>query len=86
MIAEDIKFAELEQLLLSLNFIELPTTGSHKVYEYPSLGTLVVLPGYEQQANVRTMHLVAVRNILDANGLMDRDIFNHFLEKVIRSR
>lgn len=82
MIIRDIKFAELEKLLLSIGFVEVPTTGSHKVYEYPPLGTLVVLPGYEQQANVRTMHLVAVRKILDENGLMDRNMFTSFLEKV----
>lgn len=82
MIVRDVKFAELEQLLLSIGFVEVPTAGSHKVYEYSPLGTLVVLPGYEQQANVRTMHLVAVRKILDENGLMDRDMFTSFLEKV----
>ncbi|MGB3636380.1 MAG: type II toxin-antitoxin system HicA family toxin [Rivularia sp. (in: cyanobacteria)] len=82
MIIRDIKFAELEQLLLSIGFVEITTTGSHKVYEYSPLGTLVVLPGYEQQANVRTMHLVAVRKILDENGLMDSDVFTSFLEKV----
>ncbi|MUH00996.1 addiction module toxin, HicA family [Scytonema sp. UIC 10036] len=78
----DIKFAELEKLLLSIGFVEVPTTGSHKVYEYSPLGTLVVLPGYEQQANVRAMHLVAVRKILDENGLMDRDMFTTFLAPV----
>lgn len=82
MIIRDIKFAELEKLLLSIGFVEVPTTGSHKVYEYPVLGTLVVLPGYEQQANVRTMHLVAVRKILDENGLMDRNMFTSFLAHV----
>ena len=82
MMIRDIKFVELEQLLLSIGFVEVPTTGSHKVYEYSPLGTLVVLPGYEQQANVRTMHLVAVRKILDENGLMNRDVFTSFLEKV----
>ncbi|BAZ40300.1 hypothetical protein NIES4101_62610 [Calothrix sp. NIES-4101] len=81
MMTRDIKFAELEELLLSIGFVEIPTTGSHKVYEYSPLGTLVVLPGYEQQANVRTMHLVAVRKILDENGLMDKDVFSRFLEK-----
>ncbi|WP_155752734.1 type II toxin-antitoxin system HicA family toxin [Scytonema sp. UIC 10036] len=82
MIIRDIKFAELEKLLLSIGFVEVPTTGSHKVYEYSPLGTLVVLPGYEQQANVRAMHLVAVRKILDENGLMDRDMFTTFLAPV----
>lgn len=78
----DIKFMELEQLLFDIGFVTIPTTGSHKVYEYPSSGTLVVLPGYEQQSYVRTVHLVAVRQILSENGLMDSDKFNRFLDKV----
>ncbi len=61
---KDIKFMELEQLLFSIGFVIIPTTGSHKIYQYPLSGTLVVLPGYEQQAYVRTVHLVAVRRIL----------------------
>ena len=77
-----IKFVELENLLLSIGFVKVATTGSQKVYQYPSSGTLVVLPGYEQQAYVRTVHLVAVRRILSENGLMDSDKFNHFLNKL----
>lgn len=86
MIVKDVKFAELEQLLLSIGFVEVPTTGSHRVYEYSPLGTLVVLPGYEQQANVRTMHIVAVRKILHENGLMDKDMFTSFFEKEERRK
>ncbi|MHC5937408.1 hypothetical protein [Nostoc sp.] len=55
---------------------------SQKIYQHPSSGTLIVLPGYEQQAYVRTLHLVAVRRILSENGLMDSDRFNSFLNKV----
>jgi hypothetical protein len=82
MMVRDIKFTELEQLLFSIGFVTIQTTDSQKVYQYPSSGTLIVLPGYEQQAYVRTVHLVAVRRILSENGLMDNDKFNHFLDKV----
>lgn len=78
----EIKFTELEQLLLSIGFAIVPTTGSQKVYQYPSSGTLVVLPSYEQQAYVRTVHFVAVRRILSESGLMNSDKFNHLLDKL----
>ncbi|BAZ08936.1 hypothetical protein NIES4071_07420 [Calothrix sp. NIES-4071] len=78
----EIKFAELEHLLLSMGFVTVATAGSQKVYQYPSSGTLIVLPSYEQQAYVRTVHLVAVRRILLDNGLMDSDRFNRFLQKL----
>ena len=78
----EIKFTELEQLLLSIGFAIAPTTGSQKVYQHPSSGALVVLPGYEQQAYVQTVHFVTVRRILSENGLMDSDKFNRLLYKV----
>jgi hypothetical protein len=52
--------------------VALPTTGYQKVFEYPQLKTLVVLPDYEKQQYVNAIHLVAVRWILSENGLMDR--------------
>lgn len=55
---KEIKFNELENLLYSLGFVTVPTTGLHKIYQYPLSGTLVVLSGYKQQAYVRTVHLV----------------------------
>ena len=68
--------------VLSFAGVTMPTTGSQKVYQYASSGTLIVLPAYEQQAYVRKVHLVAVRRILSENGLMDSDRFNRFLDKV----
>ncbi|MBD2435431.1 type II toxin-antitoxin system HicA family toxin [Nostoc sp. FACHB-110] len=78
----EIKFTELEKLLLETGFVTMQTFGSQKIYQHPSSGTLIVLPGYEQQADVRTLHLVTVRRILSENGLMDSDRFNSFLNKV----
>ncbi|MBW4669457.1 MAG: type II toxin-antitoxin system HicA family toxin [Cyanomargarita calcarea GSE-NOS-MK-12-04C] len=78
----EIKFTELEQLLLDIGFVTMPTTGSQKVYQYGSSGTLIVLPDYEPQAYVRKVHLVAVRRILSENGLIDSDRFNRFLNKI----
>ncbi len=78
----DIIFNELEKFLLKLGFTTLPTAGSHKVFQYPSSGALIILPAYEQQAYVHPVHLVAVRRILIENGLIDRNAFNNFWEKV----
>lgn len=78
----EIKFTELEKLLLETGFVTMQTFGSHLIYQHLSSGTLIVLPGYEQQAYVRRLHLVAVRRILSENGLMDSDRFNSFLNKV----
>jgi predicted RNA binding protein YcfA (HicA-like mRNA interferase family) len=75
-------FSDLEKLLLKVGFTTLPTAGSHKVFKYPSSGVLVILPGYKKKAYVHPVHLVAVRQILIEKGLMDKNTFDSFLEKV----
>lgn len=82
MMHRDIIFGELKKFIVKLGFTTLPTAGYHKVFLYPSTGVLVILPAYEQQAYVHSVHLVAVRRILIENGLIDRNAFNSFLEKV----
>ncbi|OKH49825.1 hypothetical protein NIES2130_34550 [Scytonema sp. HK-05] len=78
----DIIFSDLEKYLLKLGFTTLPTTGSQKVFQYPSSGVLVILPAYKQQAYVHPVHLVAVRRILIENELIDKNAFDSFLDKV----
>ena len=67
----DIQFSNLEQLLFKIGFTKVPTTGSQQIYQYPSSGTLVILPAYEQRAYVQPVHLVAVRRVLAENGLIN---------------
>ncbi|UKO98080.1 type II toxin-antitoxin system HicA family toxin [Nostoc sp. UHCC 0870] len=78
----EIKFSELEQLLLDIGFVNIPTTGYHKLFEYPQLNAMVALPNYEKQQYVNAIHLLTVRRILSENGLMDTSVFDHLLEKV----
>ncbi len=78
----DIQFTDLEQLLFKIGFTKVPTTGSQQVYQYPSSGTLVILPAYEQQAYVQPVHLVAVRRILVENGLININTFDNFMGKI----
>jgi predicted RNA binding protein YcfA (HicA-like mRNA interferase family) len=72
----NITFAELEQLLLGLGFVSQPAQGTHRVFLYPALGTLVVLPGYNKNDWVHPAHLVSVRKILAENELMSAKTFD----------
>ncbi len=78
----NIMFTELEQMLLRLGFTSLSTAGSHHVFQHPSSGALVILPGYDKKAYVDAIHLVAVRRILIENGLIDKSSFSSFVEKM----
>ncbi len=44
-----VTFAELEKLLIELGFVRQIVQGTHLVFQYSALGTLVVLPGYNSQ-------------------------------------
>jgi predicted RNA binding protein YcfA (HicA-like mRNA interferase family) len=71
-----VTFAELEKLLLELGFVYQSVQGSHKVFQYPALSTLVVLPGYKGQDLVHQIHLISVRRILSENDLMSTTEFD----------
>ena len=71
-----VTFAELEKLLLELGFVSQSVQGAHKVFQYPALNTLVVLPGYKGQDLVHQIHLVSVRRILAENDLMSMTEFD----------
>jgi hypothetical protein len=79
---EAITFADLEKLLLKLNFVARSTSGTHKVFEYLPLGTVLVFPPYQPQETVRPIHLISVRKTLVENGLISVAAFDGFLEKI----
>ena len=78
----EISFASLEELLTQVGFKTLPTAGKHQVFKEPVSKAMVVLPAYPKQAQVRPIHLVAVRRTLVENGLIDEDVFDRFINKL----
>ncbi|MGB6300335.1 MAG: type II toxin-antitoxin system HicA family toxin [Rivularia sp. (in: cyanobacteria)] len=79
---KNITFAELKKLLLNNGFQNVPTTGSHKIFQHLESDTLVVLPSYENERLIDTIHLVAVRRILIENDLIDENSFNNFAQQL----
>jgi hypothetical protein len=79
---EAITFADLEKLLLKLNFVVRPTSGHHRVFEYIPLGTVLVFPPYQPTDIVQPMHLISTRKTLVENGLISLAAFEGFLEKI----
>jgi predicted RNA binding protein YcfA (HicA-like mRNA interferase family) len=63
-------------MLLDLGFVTQPAQGTHRVFLYPALGTLVVLPGYNKNDWVHPAHLVSVRKILAEDELMSAKAFD----------
>ena len=63
-------FAQLRQLLLEMGFTEAITPKSHVFFAHEPSGAEVALPIYRSDRNVLPHHLITVRMMLDAKGLM----------------
>ena len=77
----EIIYSELENLILSLGFSPIKTTGNHKIFQHSS-GALIVLPDYQKKSRLNQIHLIAVRRILKEYGLMNEYDFNNYFNKI----
>lgn len=79
----DVTYAQLDKVLHSLGFscrlvmLEVPA----RVYEHEQYGPLFTLPPFPESDRVLDYHLVAVRTMLDANGIADPATFAAELQK-----
>jgi predicted RNA binding protein YcfA (HicA-like mRNA interferase family) len=74
-----ITFGRLRQLLLDLGFSETVTPKSHVFFAHQRSGAEAALPIYRSNRIVLPHHLMTVRVMLDAKGLMDKDDFDDFV-------
>ena len=69
----------LRQLLLDVGFVETVAPKSHVFFAHQPSGAEIALPIYRSNRIVLPHHLSAVRTMLDAKGLMDRDAFDQLV-------
>ncbi len=74
-----ITFGQLRQWLLDMGFTETVTPKSHVFFAHQPSGAELALPIYRSNRIVLPHHLMSVRSMLDANGLMDKDDFDDFV-------
>lgn len=79
---EDITFADLEKLLFRLGFVSCETAGTQRVFRFPALNVLIILPAYKSQDPLHPVHVVSVRKALVENGLITPAAFDGFTEKI----
>lgn len=80
-----IAFGQLRQLLLDMGFTETVTPKSHVFFAHQPSGAEVALPIYRSNRIVLPHHLVAIRIMLDAKGLMEADEFDDAMASVHQS-
>lgn len=74
-----ITFADLERVLLAVGFVQIPTTGHHKVFRHGETDTIVLLPLVPADTALDDTHLVAVRKLVDERGVIASDAFDGLL-------
>jgi hypothetical protein len=81
-----ITFGQLRGLLLERGFTETVSPKSHVFFAHESSGAEIALPIYRSNRLVLPHHVVAVRVMLDANGLMEGGEFDEFVASASAKR
>jgi hypothetical protein len=66
-------------MFLDLGFKEVPVKKPFIGFRHDESDTLIVLPAYRSNSRVYAHHLVSVRIMLDAKGLMDAEDFDRLV-------
>jgi hypothetical protein len=79
----EVTYGQLDRVLRSLGFsrhlVMKDPPAIH--FEHKESGALITLPPFPEEDKVLDYHLVAVRTILDANGIADPTAFAAELQK-----
>ena len=65
--------------MLRLGFIRKSTEGTQMLYQHSEKDTWILLPPYELEDEVRPVHLVAARRLLDERGLIEAEEFDRLI-------
>jgi hypothetical protein len=71
-----ITFTDLRRLFTELGFTEVVVPKSHVAFLHADSGTEIFLPLYKPDQRVAPRHLVPVRAMLDAKGVLDEAGFD----------
>ena len=77
-----ITFGQPRQLLMDIGFTETVTPKSHLFFFHQTSGAEIALPIYRMNRVVLPHHIVSIRIMLDAKGLMDGDEFDSVVASV----
>ena len=82
MMRKDIPYSGLEHALIQMGVVPRDTGGKYRVLSHQPTDTLVVLPFYQEDENVRLPHLVGIRRVITERGVIEADDFDKLLAAV----
>jgi hypothetical protein len=77
-----IRFSNLRRMLFDLGFQQVPVRKPFIGFQHDGSDTWIVLPQYRGNALVAVHHLLQVRIMLDAKGLMEAEDFDRLVADV----
>jgi hypothetical protein len=81
MIPNDVSFAELRSLLLSLGFVEVRSSEPGVGYRHVGSDTLLLFREYRPKEAVSPRDVFMAQFFLDQRGLMKPDAFENYFRK-----
>lgn len=75
-------FTDLRRIFAELGFTEVVVPKSYVAFLHADSGTEIFLPLYKPDRRVAPRHLVPVRAMLDAKGLLDAGEFDRLVANV----
>jgi predicted RNA binding protein YcfA (HicA-like mRNA interferase family) len=83
---KQVTFKQLEQFLLDIGFVSVPTAGKHKVFEHETSGAVILLPLTMPDDPVEPVRLASIRNVIVGKGVLDgnspEELFDTLLVEV----
>lgn len=79
---ERITYGRLRQLLLGLNFQDVPTTEKWKAYRHEATETVILLADRKSNQFAREPDILSIRRHLADNGIMDEQQFERVIADV----
>jgi len=73
MMTQQIRFSQLENVLLGLGFEETRVRGSHVRFDNPHADAVILLS--DQEETVTLNHFLMVGKVLEEKGIADREEF-----------
>lgn len=82
MFSETITSDQFEKLLAALGYQLVPSNGPQRVYENREFDAIKILPVEGKEVYARVEHLMALRTISIAKGIVDADTFQRLLKEI----
>jgi predicted RNA binding protein YcfA (HicA-like mRNA interferase family) len=82
MFSNTVTSEQFEKLLVALGYELAPSNGPYRIYENREFDAMKVLPLAGKEAFARMEHLMSLRTVSIAKGIVDEETFDRLLQEI----